>query len=154
MYVCVCVYVYELPRWLSGEESACQCKILGRCRFSPWVRKIPWRRKWQATPVFLPGESHEQRSLVDYSQRVTKSWTWLSTRACRRTHAHTHTQTYIYTYMSEWGYIHWSSWGRYFWYPHCTNRKLRHRALRLLSKLVSRGARIHIQELQPKSPCS
>ena len=32
-----------------------------------WVRKIPWRRAWQPTPVFLPGESHEQRSLVDYS---------------------------------------------------------------------------------------
>ena len=38
--------------------SACQCT---RCRFDPWVRKIPWRRKWQPTPVFLPGESHGQR---------------------------------------------------------------------------------------------
>ena len=35
--------------------------------FDPWVRKIPWRRKWQATPVLLPGESHGGRSLVDYS---------------------------------------------------------------------------------------
>ena len=33
----------------------------------PWVRKIPWKRAWQLTPVFLPGESHGQRSLVDYS---------------------------------------------------------------------------------------
>ena len=33
-------------------------------RFNPWVRKFPWRRAWQPTPVFLPGESHEQRSLV------------------------------------------------------------------------------------------
>ena len=33
----------------------------------PWVRKIPWRRKWKPTPVFLPGKSHEQRSLVSYS---------------------------------------------------------------------------------------
>jgi len=38
-----------------------------RCRFDPWVGKIPWRRKWQLTLVFLPGESHEQRSLVGYS---------------------------------------------------------------------------------------
>ena len=38
-----------------------------RCRFDPWVRKIPWRRKWQPTPVLLPGESHGQRSLVGYS---------------------------------------------------------------------------------------
>ena len=35
--------------------------------FNPWVRKIPWRRKWQPTPVFLPGESHGQRSLAGYS---------------------------------------------------------------------------------------
>ena len=33
-------------------------------RFDPWVRKIPWKRKWQPTPVFLPGESHGQRSLA------------------------------------------------------------------------------------------
>ena len=41
-----------------------QCR---RFRFNPWVGKIPWRRKWQPTPVFLPGESHGQRSLVSYS---------------------------------------------------------------------------------------
>ena len=40
--------------------------------FDPWVRKIPWRRKWQPTPVFLPGESHGQRSLVGYSPGVTR----------------------------------------------------------------------------------
>ena len=53
-----------LPRWLSGKEYVCQCR---RCRFSPLVGKIPWRRKWQPTLVFLPGQSHGQRSLVDYS---------------------------------------------------------------------------------------
>ena len=35
--------------------------------FHPWVGKIPWRRKWQPTPVFLPGELHGQRSLMGYS---------------------------------------------------------------------------------------
>ena len=40
--------------------------------FDLWVRKIPWRRKWQPTPVFLPGESHGQRSLVGYSPRGRK----------------------------------------------------------------------------------
>ena len=47
----------------SGKESACQCrrlKRLKRHRFDPWVRKIPWRRAWQPSPVFLPGESHGQ----------------------------------------------------------------------------------------------
>ena len=38
-----------------------------RCRFNPWARKIPWRRKWQPTPVFLPGKFHGQRNLADYS---------------------------------------------------------------------------------------
>jgi len=38
-----------------------------RCRFNPWLWKILWRRKWQPTPVFLSGESHEQRSLAGYS---------------------------------------------------------------------------------------
>ena len=49
-----------LPRWYSGEESVCQCR---RCGFDPWIRKLPWSRKWQPTPVFLPGTSHGQ-SLV------------------------------------------------------------------------------------------
>jgi len=39
---------------------------LKRCGFCPWVSKIPWRRAWQPTPVFLPGESHGERSLVGY----------------------------------------------------------------------------------------
>ena len=58
-----------LPRWLSGKESTCQCR---RRRFNPWVRKIPWRRKWQPTPVFLPGKSHGQSSLAGYSPRGHK----------------------------------------------------------------------------------
>ena len=43
-----------------------------RCRFNPCVRKIPWGRTWQFTTVFLPGESHGQRRLVDYSQKGYK----------------------------------------------------------------------------------
>ena len=59
--------------------------------FDPWVRKIPWRRKWQTTPVFSPGESHGQRSLAGYSPRGLKEsdmpeWLTLSfltfTRLC------------------------------------------------------------------------
>ena len=56
-----------LPRWLSGKESACQGRRCKRCRFDLWVGKIPWRRKWQPSPVFLHGKSHGQRSLVGYS---------------------------------------------------------------------------------------
>ena len=53
------------PGWWLRRLSVClQC---GRPGFDPWVGKIPWRRKWQSTPVLLPGKSHRQRSLVGYS---------------------------------------------------------------------------------------
>ena len=52
------------PWWFSGKESAGQCR---GCRFSPWVGMIPWRKKWQLVSVFLPGESHRQRSLAGYT---------------------------------------------------------------------------------------
>ena len=52
--------------WVT-RESIYQCRRHRRCKFNPWIRKIPWRRAQQPTPVFLPGESHEQRSLPGYS---------------------------------------------------------------------------------------
>ena len=63
------------PNSSVAKVSTCQCR---RCMFHPWVRKIPWRRKWQPTPVFLPGESHGQRSLAGYSPLGCKSRTRLS----------------------------------------------------------------------------
>ena len=55
------------PGGTSGKEPTYQCRRLKRRWFDPWVGKIPWRRAWQPTPVFLPGESHGQRSLAGYS---------------------------------------------------------------------------------------
>ena len=49
--------------WLRQQSVCLQCRRPG---FDPWVGKIPWRRKWQPTPVFLPGKSHGRRSLVGY----------------------------------------------------------------------------------------
>ena len=81
-------------RWASllAQSSACQYRRPG---FDPRVGKMPWRRKWQPAPVFLPGESHGQRSLAGYSLRghkesdmteqLTCAW------ACMHTHTHTHT---------------------------------------------------------------
>jgi len=46
------------PVGTSGKEFTRQCRRCKRCMFNLWVRKIPWRREWQPTPVFLPGESH------------------------------------------------------------------------------------------------
>ena len=56
----------------SGKELACHCRRSKRFRFDPWVWKIPWRRKWQHTLVFLPGESQGQRSLAGYSPQRLK----------------------------------------------------------------------------------
>ena len=50
--------------WLRQQRI---CLKYGRLGFNPWVGKIPWNRKWQPTPVFLPGESHGWRSLIGYS---------------------------------------------------------------------------------------
>ena len=59
------VYHIQGLSWrLSGRESICQCRRHG---FSPWVRKVQWRRKWQLTLVIFPGKSDGQRSLVGYS---------------------------------------------------------------------------------------
>ena len=62
------VKLMGMPRPLSTVvKNACQWRSHRRCGFVAWVRKIPWRRKWQPTPVLLPGEPHGQRSLVGYS---------------------------------------------------------------------------------------
>ena len=53
------------PGGASGKESACQYRRHKKCRFDPWVGKI-WKRVLQPTPVFMPGESHGQRSLAGY----------------------------------------------------------------------------------------
>ena len=67
----------------SGKESSCQCK---RWRFNPWVGKIPWRRAWLLTPVFLPGKFHGQRSLVGYSPWDHRE---LDMAECTHTHSET-----------------------------------------------------------------
>ena len=56
-----------LPKWLSGKESACQCRRHRRCEFNPWIQNIPWKRKWLSPVVFLPGKFPWTGSLVDYS---------------------------------------------------------------------------------------
>ena len=85
---CSRCFTYNLssfPSLLPGsdsKESACNAGDLSLT----WVGKIPWRRAWQPTPVFLPRESHGQRSLVGYSPRGRKesdTTDRLSTAQCR-----------------------------------------------------------------------
>ena len=56
----------------SGKKHVCQCRRHKRWGFNPWLGKIPWRRAWQPTPVFLPGESHGQRNLAGYGPEGCK----------------------------------------------------------------------------------
>ena len=52
--------------------GSCQYRRLKRCSFNLWVGKVPWKRAWKPTPVFLPGESHGERSLVGYCTQDLK----------------------------------------------------------------------------------
>ena len=60
------------PGGTSGKEPTSQSRRWKRHVFEPWVQTIPWRRAWQPTPVFLPGESHGLRSLAGYSPQGHK----------------------------------------------------------------------------------
>ena len=63
----------------SGKELTYQCRRNKRRGFDPWVWKIPWRRAWQLSPIFLPGKSHVWRSLVGYSPWSSKESEWQHT---------------------------------------------------------------------------
>ena len=92
------LYCYNLSigllRWLSGKESTCQCRSRRRLRFDLWVRRIPCRRKWQPTPVFWPGESHGQRSLVTYS-------TWCHKKSDTTEWVGTHTTSLLIVFLNS-----------------------------------------------------
>ena len=74
-------WLFLNPDGTTGKELACQYRIHKRHGFDPWVRKILWWRAWQPAPIFLPGESHGQRSLAGYSpqhHRVRHDWSNLA----------------------------------------------------------------------------
>ena len=84
--ISLCRVLWGFPGSSVGKESACKAGDLG---WIPGLGRSPWRRKWQPTPVFLPGESHGQKSLVGYSPWITSAghdfapkppsprWSWL-----------------------------------------------------------------------------
>ena len=80
-----------------GRESTRRCRRLNRHGFDPWVRKIPWRRQWQPTLVFLPGKSHRQRSLEGYcpwGHKESDMAEWLGIHThnkCIHEYTYTHT---------------------------------------------------------------
>ena len=71
----------SFPGGASGKESACQCTKCMRHEFNLWVGKIPWNRRRQSAPVFLPRKFHGQRSPADYSPwgcKESHTTEWLS----------------------------------------------------------------------------
>ena len=66
------LFLWGFTGGASGKEVACQFRRCKRHGYNPWVRKVPWRRAWQPTPVVLPRESHGLRSLLGYSPRGLK----------------------------------------------------------------------------------
>ena len=74
---------------ISSKESACNARgVCRRGRFNSWVGKIPGRRKWQSTPVFLPGESHRWRTLAGYLPRDCRVRHCWATKQLQRTVEH------------------------------------------------------------------
>ena len=91
------IYVQRLPRWLSGKEPSCQCRSHG---FDPWGGQIPWKRKWQPTPVLLPGKSPWTEKPGRPVTGIAKSQTGLANSA---QHNNTHVKALTLSLMfSEW----------------------------------------------------
>ena len=78
-----CIYVKMGFPGGSVVKNLSACGNHRRLMFCPWVRKIPWRRAWQPTPVFLPGECHRQRAWQVTVNGVTNSQTQLNDRTCK-----------------------------------------------------------------------
>ena len=104
------IVVWGFPRWHTGKEPTCQCRRHKRCRFHPWVREIPWRRKWKPASYSCPKKFHGQRSLVGYSpvgHKELDTTEWLSTCTVLN-------ELYKSLYSQKNDYF-----GTYFEYPSC-----------------------------------
>ena len=92
---------------LNGEESACNARAtedMGSIPgFDPWVRKIPWRKKWQPTPIFWPEKSHGVQSMG--SQRVRHYWVTMHAHTHTYPHTQTHTPTHTYRIFNCFFYL-------------------------------------------------
>ena len=92
LFICLFVHLFlsnfriDFPGGSVVKNLPAKCR---RCGFDPWIGKIPWRREWQLTPIFLPEKFHGQRSLADYSSWGCKELDM--TKLLTHTHTHTHT---------------------------------------------------------------
>ena len=77
VYICYTIHILGFPGGASGKEPTCQCRRHKRRRFDPWVRKIPWKRAQQPTPVFYQENPMDREAWWVTVYRVTKSQIWL-----------------------------------------------------------------------------
>ena len=106
IYLCPINYIICTHTCINETFLVAQIRNLSamqRLRFDSWVRKIPWRRKWLHTSVFLPGEFHGQRSLAGYSPWGCKELEMTERLTDAR---HTYMHTYIYIHMHTYMHIH------------------------------------------------
>ena len=89
LFLKICLKInLGFPGGTTGKQPPCQCRRCKRHRFDPWIRKIPWKRAWQPSPVFLPGEFHGQRSLAGYGpwghreSDTPEAWAWAKINSC------------------------------------------------------------------------
>ena len=89
----ICILYIDFPGDSCGNKFTCQCRRCKWLGFDPWVSKIPWNRKCQPTPVFLPRKFHGQRNPWSTVPGATESQTWLSDWA------HSTLSTYLSIYL-------------------------------------------------------
>ena len=84
IFICSIYFAYDskvgFPGGTSGKEHTCQCRRHKRCGFNSSIRKIPWRRAWKHTPVFLPGGFPwtEELGRLHRAARVENNWSYLA----------------------------------------------------------------------------
>ena len=103
LFLCVCNQLdlgKGFPDGPGGKEPASQCRRHKRCMLDPWVGKIPWKKTWQPTPVFLLEESHGQRSLVGIG---SQSQTWLKWLSTQETWEKLHNAPHAYRFLRHTG---------------------------------------------------
>ena len=126
-----CVQNMQASLVAQRERIRRQCR---RCGFDPWVGEIPWRRKWQTTPIFLPGKSYGQRSMAGYIQSTGLQ----ESDTAEQLHHHQYRKYYIK-----------NCWSLVWQIPHGATKPMCHDYWACLLEPAR-----WLLELMPESPCS
>ena len=136
------------PGGASGKEPACQCRRLKTHGFDPWVGKIPWRRKWQPTAVFLLENPMDRGAWQPTVHRIAKSRTWLQRLSAARdvsTHEWGRVAGWIYTRRGCSGLLNLEGERSEFYRKGWTNRRKHQRTLKLDLSQSENGKSLKLQ---------